>query len=399
MLLSISLLITLIILPFFAYLALITAAALRGRRRRVVSSGGARFVFVIPAHDEQANIRSTIASCQAVSYDPALFSVCVIADNCTDGTARVARAAGAEVFERSDPDRRSKGHALEYFFGLRPPAAGTYDAAVLIDADTSVEPGILSAFAATLAEGKDWVQCYYTVRNPDVSWRTRLMTYAFSLFNGVWLLGQDRLGLGVGLKGNGMCFSSRGLARFPWKAHGLTEDLEFSWILRVAGERIHFLPATCVSADMPSLGGSAAMIQRRRWESGRKALRGSFLGPIFRSRRLGLFTKVMYSIDLVFPPLVTLLLGLLVAASLAFGASVNPRGLAASQWLLSVHALMAVVLACYALSPPFALELPVRYLASLVALPYYAAWKLLITAGRKPPAWVRTPREPATGDA
>src|SRR3981189_3271484 len=91
----INILITLALLPFFAYLALITAAALAGRRRR---EGGAarpaRFLFVIPAHDEEANIRSTIESCRAVSYDPALFRVCVIADNCSDGTARAARAAG-----------------------------------------------------------------------------------------------------------------------------------------------------------------------------------------------------------------------------------------------------------------------------------------------------------------
>ena len=221
MLLYINILLSLVLLPFFAYLALIIVAVLQGRRREeMVPSRTARFLFVIPAHDEEANIASTIESCRGVSYDPALYRVVVIADNCTDGTAGLARAAGAEVIERTDPLRRSKGHALEYFFEQRPGLAGETDAVVVIDADTIVDPGILTAFAAALAEGKDWVQCYYTVRNPDASWRTRMMTYAFSLFNGVWLLGQDRMGLGVGLKGNGMCFSTRGLARFPWRHTG-----------------------------------------------------------------------------------------------------------------------------------------------------------------------------------
>jgi 1,2-diacylglycerol 3-beta-glucosyltransferase len=400
MLSYINILITLALLPFFAYLALITAAALAGRRRREEGSARpARFLFVIPAHDEEANIGSTIESCRAVSYDPALFRVCVIADNCADGTARAARAAGAEVFERTDPARRSKGHALEYFFRDEPGVVGACDAVVLIDADSVVDPGILSAFSVALAEGKDWIQCYYTVRNPDASWRTRMMTYAFSLFNGVWLLGQDRLGLGVGLKGNGMCFSTRGLARFPWRAHGLTEDLEFSWMLRVAGERTHFLPGTRVWGTMPSRGGAAAAAQRRRWESGRRALRGPFLGPLLRSPRIGPLAKVLYVIDLVFPPLVTLVLGLLMAASLHLEARLDPRLLTTARWLLPVHGGMAVVLACYAMGPFFALNLPVRYLASLAALPYYAAWKLLIVTGRNPTAWVRTPREPATGDA
>lgn len=400
MLIYLSLIITLTILPFFAYLALITAAALLGRRQYgAAATGPARFVFVIPAHDEEANIRSAIESCRAVSYDPASFSVCVIADNCSDGTARVARAAGADVFERTDPDRRSKGYALESFFEDRPPAASDYDAAVLIDADTVVDPGILSAFAGALAEGKDWVQGYYTVRNPDASWRTRMMTYAFSLFNGAWLMGQDRLGLGVGLKGNGMCFSARGLSRFPWSAHGLTEDLEFSWMLRIAGERIHFLPGARVSALMPIRGGAASAIQRRRWEAGRKGLRHSYLGPLLRSPRIGPYARTMYLIDLVFPPLVTLLLGLLIAIGLHMSAGLAPGPVAAPRWLLPIHGLMIVVFACYALCPIFALKLPVRYLASLLALPYYAAWKLRIVAGSNPLAWVRTPREPATGDA
>ena len=400
MIFFINIILSLVLLPFFAYLALIVVAALQGRRREeMVPSRTARFLFVIPAHDEEANIASTVESCRGVSYDPALYRVIVVADNCTDSTANLARAVGAEVIERTDPLRRSKGHALEYLFEQRPGLAGATDAVVVIDADTIVDPGILTAFAVALGEGKDWVQCYYTVRNPDASWRTRMMTYAFSLFNGVWLLGQDRMGLAVGLKGNGMCFSTRGLARFPWRAYGLTEDLEFSWMLRIAGERTHFLPRTRVCGTMPSRGGSAATAQRLRWEAGRKAQRGLFLGPLLRSRQIGPLKKLMYLIDLIFPPLVSLLLGLLVVVSLDLGAVLGPRFLASSPWLLPpVHGLMAGVLACYALSPLFALDLPVRYLASVVALPYYMVWKLLAIRG-KPTAWVRTPREPVPGEA
>ena len=199
---------------------------------------------MIPAHDEEGAIGATVRSCRALDYDPGLFSIHVIADNCTDATAREAREAGASVVERSDPDLRSKGHALEYFFTRSPKAGPTpgYDAAVLIDADTVVDPGLLKAFDRALGEGKDWVQGYYTVRNPDASWRTRMMTYAFSLANGVWMLGLDRLGLGVGLKGNGMCFSAAGLRRVPWKAHGLVEDMEFALMLRTRGERVRFEP-------------------------------------------------------------------------------------------------------------------------------------------------------------
>ena len=168
-----------------------------------------------------------------------------------------------------------------------------------------VDPGLLPAFDAGLAEGKDWLQGYYTVRNPDASWRTRMMTYAFSLANGVWMLGLERLGLGVGLKGNGMCFSSRGLRRFPWRAYGLVEDMEFALMLRARGERVRFLPEARVFGEMVSRGGPGAASQRRRWEAGRRALRGKFAGPLAGSESIGPYRKVMYLLDLFFPPLVT----------------------------------------------------------------------------------------------
>jgi cellulose synthase/poly-beta-1,6-N-acetylglucosamine synthase-like glycosyltransferase len=383
------------LLPFFAYLGLIAMAALWGRRRkRVTPTRAARFLFVIPAHDEEGNITATVNSCRSVFYDPALYRVIVIADNCTDGTAAAARAAGAEIIERTDSSRRSKGHALEFFFAQCSGAVDEANAVIVIDADTVVDPGILTAFATALAEGKDWVQCYYTVRNPDASWRTRMMTYAFSLFNGVWLLGQDRIGLAIGLKGNGMCFSTRGLARFPWQAYGLTEDLEFSWTLRIAGESVHFLPEARVYGSMLSQGGPSAAAQRLRWEAGRKAQRRMFLWPLLRSRRIKALTKLLYLVDLFFPPLVTLLLGLLIVLSLDLAAVLDSRLLHTSPWLLTIHGLMGAVLASYALCPLWTLDLPVRYIASLLVLPYYAVWKLHATVGRSPSAWVRTSREP-----
>jgi cellulose synthase/poly-beta-1,6-N-acetylglucosamine synthase-like glycosyltransferase len=238
---------TFLLAPFFLYLLLITVAAYVRRRARFSQEATSttslpRFAFIIPAHDEEGQIADTVRSCLAVDYDPKLVSVTVIADNCTDQTARAAREAGAVVVERTDPARRSKGYALEYLLGgdhrfLNGPAA---DAVVVIDADTVVDAEILRAFARSLTAGVEWVQGYLTVRNPDLSWRTRLMTHAFSLINGVWLSGLEGLGLSVSLRGNGMCLATCALERCPWEAHGLAEDIEFSWVLRTAGERVVF---------------------------------------------------------------------------------------------------------------------------------------------------------------
>ena len=231
--------------------------ARRGISPTGVSSGSSRFLFLIPAHDEAGAIGITVRSCRSVAYDPERFQICVIADNCTDGTAAEAAAAGAVVVTRRDPARRSKGFALDDFFRgeIADPEVRPCDAFVLVDADTSVAPDLLAAFDRALGRGDDFTQGYYTVRNAEASWRTRLMTYAFGLANGVWPLGMDRLGLSVGLKGNGMCFRSSALRRFPWRAHGLVEDMEFAWQLRLAGERVRFEPSARVYGEMVSRGG------------------------------------------------------------------------------------------------------------------------------------------------
>ena len=397
------LLATVALAPFFLFMLAIVAAAFSSRstRRRhaeAAVSDQSRFLIVIPAHDEEGAIGATVRSCQALDYDPGLFSIYVIADNCTDATAVEAREAGALVIERSDPNLRSKGHALDYFFTQIPegrPDAG-HDATVLIDADTVVDPSLLKVFDRALSEGKDWLQGYYTVRNPDASWRTRMMTYAFSLANGVWMLGLDALGLGVGLKGNGMCFSTAGLRRVPWKAHGLVEDMEFALTLRTLGERVHFEPEARVFGEMVSRGGSGAASQRRRWEAGRRSLRGKFAGQIANSKALGLYTKVSYLVDLYFPPLATLAVGVVAASSIHFLAAIDFRFLPVSGTLLPIHAAMMAIFVVYAASPTMVMGLPARYLASLLVLPYYVAWKVVVALGRSPKAWVRTPRESRT---
>ena len=388
------------LIPWFALLGAVLLAAVG---RRLVDGGGAgmateptaQFLIVIPAHDEAEVIAVTVASCLRVDYAPGRYQVCVIADNCTDATAAVAEAAGAHVVVRVDPARRSKGYALADFFDdvANDPLIRPFDAYVLVDADTSVAPDLLRAFDQSLRRGDDFVQGYYGVRNADASWRTRMMTYAFSLANGVWLVGTDALGLSVGLKGNGMCFRADALARFPWRVHGLVEDMEFAWALRVGGERVRFQPRARVYGEMVSRGGAGAASQRRRWESGRQALRASVRPRLWESPHLSVGQKVAGQVELNFPPLSRLVLGLLVASALATWGAWQSSG--QEIWLVIGAILITAwgLLLAYALSPLLIMGLPVRFLLSLIHLPYYMAWKLTLGRRRRPDLWIRTPRE------
>jgi cellulose synthase/poly-beta-1,6-N-acetylglucosamine synthase-like glycosyltransferase len=393
-------LVNILVLPYFLFLLALAVASMTVRRARPPvheAEPRSRFLVVIPAHDEESGIGTTVASCRSADYPESQFSVLVIADNCTDRTAAIAAEAGARVVERSDSLKKSKGYAIEFLIG-RLVESGEFeelDGLVLIDADTTIDPCLLRRFDAHLRAGHDWIQAYYTVANPDESWRTRLMTYALSLFNGVMQLGQTAMGTSAGLRGNGMCFSTRGLRRRPWASYGLVEDMEFSWTLRVSGERIAFEPAGRVYGAMVGSGGTAAANQRRRWEFGRREVRRTYAGPLLRSDRIGWWEKLVSLCELTIPPLGPLLSLYLVLAVLdlvAFAAT-PANGLAVRWVLLACASAMSVSVGLYALSPFLVMRLPWRFARSLVLVPAYIAWKVLVRLQGRPKAWVRTARE------
>ena len=103
----------------------------------------------MPAHDEEAVIRSTLASIrsQLAEGDRLL----VIADNCSDTTARIAAECGAEVLERNDLERRGKGYALQSGVERLKSQPIRRDVVVVIDADCKLMPGCLDALAAQVA--------------------------------------------------------------------------------------------------------------------------------------------------------------------------------------------------------------------------------------------------------
>jgi cellulose synthase/poly-beta-1,6-N-acetylglucosamine synthase-like glycosyltransferase len=387
----------LLLLPFHILILATALAALLSRRKsRETSQLRTRFLVVIPARDEEAGVAATVKSCLAVDYPEDLFEVVVIADNCSDSTALFACRAGATVVERHDPARQSKGFAIGYLIDRleRSGQIRHYDALVVIDADSTVSPDLLRGFADSIEAGNDWIQCFYTVSNPEASWRTRLMAYAFSLFNGVTPLGQFALGLSAGFRGNGMCFSTKGLRRVPWRSYGLVEDLEYSWNVRIAGEKVAFLPEARVDGVMLGQGGEAAIAQRQRWEYGRHEVRRQLLLPLMRSRRLSGIDKLTSVIELTMPPMVALMVysGCVLAANLLLVLS-SSMPAPVSLGLIGSCVIMSIALALHAIAPFLVFRLPWSYLLVILHLPAYAIWKSLIPLRGRPTQWIRTPRE------
>jgi cellulose synthase/poly-beta-1,6-N-acetylglucosamine synthase-like glycosyltransferase len=231
------------------------------------SSQNLRFDVIIPAHNEAASIERTIASLLRVSWPRDRFRVIAVADNCTDDTARIAKAAGADVLIRHDKEKRGKGYALRYAFNSSR-AEQWADAVVVVDADAEVSRNLLDAFAVRLEAGVQAVQAHYGVRNPMVSWRTRLITIAKGSFHIVRSRARERLGLSSGIRGNGWCVTHELLQQVPYRAFSLTEDVEYGIAIGLAGHRVAFAEEAEANADMAS-GENTARQQRQRWERGR----------------------------------------------------------------------------------------------------------------------------------
>jgi cellulose synthase/poly-beta-1,6-N-acetylglucosamine synthase-like glycosyltransferase len=371
------------------YLALLTALSAKPRLPPC-SSRRLRFDVVVPAHDEAAVIVRIVDSLRRLDWPRERFRLLVVADNCSDRTAELARGAGAEVLERRDPAQRGKGYALALAF-RHSLASGFADAVVVVDADSVASANLLEAFACRLERGALAVQAHYGILNPMDSWRTRLLTIAKAAFHIIRSRTRERLGLSCGIRGNGWCVSSALLRRMPYRYFSLAEDLEYGIALGLAGCRVHYADEAHVDGEMV-VGAALARQQRQRWEDGRLRLVRTHALPLLYQalrRRSGLCLDL--ALDLLLLPLsyVTLSIALLIAAA----AFLQRLGLAGPGWLWLGGACTAV-LAVHVLRAWQLSGVGRQGLLDLLHVPAFIAWKLRVMLGRRDSrGWVSTKRE------
>jgi cellulose synthase/poly-beta-1,6-N-acetylglucosamine synthase-like glycosyltransferase len=376
------------------YLAVLSVAALAGARRRapgLPTAEAPRIALLVPAHDEAAVITALLASVAALDYPAARRDVYVIADNCTDETARLAHepgVPGVRVCERHDQARQGKGYALRWQLQVLEQAGERYDGYLIVDADSQLSRNFLHAMAAGLARGADAQQGRYRVQNDAASWVAGLRAIAFALFNHVRPLGRETLGLSVGLKGNGMCLSRRVIERQGWASYSLAEDAEHHLALVAAGVRVRYVPQATVTSAMPTDLRQASS-QQQRWERGRLVLARAYAMPLlrgaWRKRDLAQLDAIA---EVCLPPLSVLAGALVLVLALALALRWGPGLVIAAGLvgLLALHGLAGVALA----------RLTPRAYLSLAYAPVYILWKIGVylraAVQRGAAVWVRTPR-------
>ena len=372
-------------IPGTLYLALLTAAGLMPPRRRHSHSLQGRIAIVVPAHDEAAVITHTLSNLLPLAKQDGNTSVVVIADNCSDATAELARNAGARVIERQDPARRGKGYALDHAFSRL--LQEDFTAFVVIDADSSINEQFLPALRETLSDAAA-AQARYTVRNGNESPRTQLAELALAGFNVLRPRGRDRLGLSAGILGNGFALRRETLEQVPYTAASVVEDLEYHLRLIDAGLRVAFVDRASVRGDMPT-GVEGARTQRARWEGGRLRM--------FREHGAALLGKALRGQLRFIEPLADLMLLPLAYHVLILGAVLMLSAAGASTpLLLAALGSLLVVLAHIIAALRVAL-LPWSHLLLSTRIPGYLFWKLRVLAGtlagsKDHSAWIRTNR-------
>lgn len=343
---------------------------------------------LVPAHDEEHGIAATLRNIAAQLRDG--DRLLVVADNCSDLTADVARAAGAEVVERHDPSNRGKGYALD--FGLAHLARDPRPVVIVIDADCRLLPGALDELSRTVGTtGRPAQSCYLMEAANDRNGRHGVAEFAFLVKNLVRPRGLARVGLPCQLTGAGMAL--------PWSAigtvdlaHGhLVEDMKLGLDLATAGYAPVFCEDAGVRSDFPE-SVTGAESQRRRWEHGHLAMLAASSRRLFDRRVLRNPRMLAMTLDVMVPPLTLLAAG--IAAVIVVGGLVAALGFGLAP--LAVSAASGVLLV-FATAVAWTVHgrqaLPAR---AVLRIPGYMLGKIGIypraLAGKSEQAWIRTDR-------
>ena len=373
------------------YYALLVAG---GRPRRsekasYESDDMMRFAIAIPAHNEEAVIATTVSQLRDMAYPAERFDVHVVADHCSDATAQMARSAGAIVHERGVAPRGRKGYALAWLLPQLLADPVDYDAVVVFDADSRVEPDFLELMNRALAKSVQVVQGRHVIANPAASTFCALADADMRLANRIRNQAKANLGLSARLMGDAMCIARGVLETHPFGAGSLAEDREYGIQLIAHGVRIGFVPEA-VSRGQATARWRDATGQRLRWYAGVLQLQRRYIGPLLKAAaRQRSADALAQALDLaVLPFSLVCALALLLAAVTALMPSVSIGALLVLSLSLAGAALAYPVVGLLAERAPWS------GFRALIYGPFYVAWRVWVGLKaqllRDRVPWIRT---------
>jgi len=254
-----------IINMFWLYQFIISITSLiKFKEKPMLTDKKHRFIIALPANNEEGVIGNLIKSLQMQDYDKSLYDIYVIADNCTDGTANVARENGAIVYERFDEDKKTKGYALNWFLDKMKDKKDDYDALLVFDADNVVDKNFLNVMNKKLCQGEVLVQGYRDIKNPTDTWVSGGYAIFYWTMNRLYHLARYNMGLSPLINGTAFMVKWDILIDEGWNTKTLTEDIEFALINISKGVKLGWAKDAIVYDEQP-LTFKQSWKQRERW--------------------------------------------------------------------------------------------------------------------------------------
>lgn len=281
-----------------------------------------RFAVVISARNESGVIGNLIQSIRAQKYPSELVDVFVVADNCTDNTAQVARDAGAIVYERFNREQVGKGYALDWMFKIieEKHADKNYEGYIIFDADNVLDENYIEEMNKVFDNGYRIITSYRNSKNYDTNW----ITAGYSL----WFLREARylnnarmqLHTSCAISGTGFLVSAEVIRENDgWIHHLLTEDIEFTTDSIIHGEKIGYCAKAILYDEQPTTL-KQSYTQRLRWAKGFYQVFSNYGGKLFKGILKGSFS--CYDMLMTIMPAM-----LLTLCSIAINAVAIPVGL------------------------------------------------------------------------
>lgn len=257
-----------IITIYWAYQIVVSFCSLiKLKDKKLLIEKEHKFMAVVPAHNEETVIKNLVESLVAQDYPKELYDIYVIADNCTDATAEIAKEAGAKVLKRFDEANKTKGHALNWFIQQKIEEDADYDAMCVFDADNIVDKNFLKNMNKKLCQGEEVVQGYRDIKNPTDSWIASGYAIFYWMMHRFYHLARYNLGLSPLLNGTGFMVKFDLLKPDGWQTVTLTEDIEYSLINIAQGRKLGWAVDAIVYDEQP-VTFKASWSQRSRWTVG-----------------------------------------------------------------------------------------------------------------------------------
>ncbi len=307
-----NLIISILFTLCYFYQFIYVLVGLRNKSVELKAKDNHRYAVIISARNESTVIGNLIDSINAQNYPTELIDIFVVADNCTDNTAEVARNAGAFVYERFNNQQIGKGYALDWLFKQieKNHSDENYEAFIVFDADNVLDKNFISEMNNLFDNGYNVLTSYRNSKNYGDNW----LTAGYSL----WFLREAKylnnarmqLGTSCAISGTGFLLSADIIKRNNgWIHHLLTEDIEFTTDCIIQGEKIGYCQKAMLYDEQPTKF-SQSYVQRLRWAKGFYQVFKNYGVKLIR----GIFKKSFSCYDMLMTLMPAMLLTLISSA-------------------------------------------------------------------------------------